>query len=133
MRKGNLNPKLVNILRVSAGPTAKNRHLPPRSVSGGHIRVGGCRSVPGSAPLATRLPARSIMLPGHFAPLGGRTPRQPKRLPSSQTDGMPYGDQRQEGAIVRYRWPIIYLLGFCVVAVPCTARSVIIDIDALSN
>jgi len=36
-----LNPKLlVKILRVFAGPTAKNRHRSPRCVSGGHIHVG---------------------------------------------------------------------------------------------
>jgi hypothetical protein len=39
--RGDLNPKLlVKILRVFASPTAKNPHLPPRSVSGGHIHVG---------------------------------------------------------------------------------------------
>jgi hypothetical protein len=36
-----LNPKhLVKIMRVFAGPTAKNGHQPPRSVSAGHIHVG---------------------------------------------------------------------------------------------
>ena len=40
-RGGDLNPKhLAEILQVFADPTAKNRHLPPRSVSGGHIRIG---------------------------------------------------------------------------------------------
>jgi hypothetical protein len=38
--EGDLNPKLLaKILRLFAGPTAKNRHLPPRTVSGGHICV----------------------------------------------------------------------------------------------
>ena len=38
-----MNPKLLaKILRVFAGPTAKNSHLPPRGVSGGHdiVTVG---------------------------------------------------------------------------------------------
>jgi hypothetical protein len=36
-----LNPKLLaKILKVFASPAAKNRHLPPRTVSGGHI-LGG--------------------------------------------------------------------------------------------
>ena len=39
--EGDLNPTaLVKFLRVFASPTAKNRHLPPRGVSGGHICVG---------------------------------------------------------------------------------------------
>ena len=38
--EGDLNPTLVvKFLRVFADRTAKNRHLPPPSVSGGHIRV----------------------------------------------------------------------------------------------
>jgi hypothetical protein len=41
MPVGDLNlTVLVKIQKVFATPTAKNRHLPPRSVSGGHIRVG---------------------------------------------------------------------------------------------
>ena len=43
MGGGDLNPTpLVKILRVFAGPTAKNSHLPPRGVSGGHdiVTVG---------------------------------------------------------------------------------------------
>src|SRR5262249_6997427 len=39
--RGDLNPTPpVKILRVFGGQTAKNSHLPPRSVSGGHIPVG---------------------------------------------------------------------------------------------
>jgi hypothetical protein len=46
--EGDLDPTLLaKILRVFTGPTAKNRHLPPRSVSGGHIRVGPSRGSAG--------------------------------------------------------------------------------------
>jgi hypothetical protein len=39
--EGDLNPQpLAKILKLFANPTAKNRHLPPPSVSGGHIHVG---------------------------------------------------------------------------------------------
>jgi hypothetical protein len=39
--EGDLNPKLlVKFLKVFHGSTAKDRHLPPRSVSGGHILRG---------------------------------------------------------------------------------------------
>ena len=42
--EGDLNPKpLTKILKVFAGPTAKNRHLPPPTVSGRHIHVGVAR------------------------------------------------------------------------------------------
>jgi hypothetical protein len=53
--RGDLNPKhLVEILRIFTGRTATNRHLPPPSVSGGHIRssVGdkGSRLAPLAGP-----------------------------------------------------------------------------------
>src|SRR5262249_34188419 len=42
--EGDLNPKLlVKFVKVFHGSTAKNRHLPPPSVSGGHIHAGADR------------------------------------------------------------------------------------------
>jgi hypothetical protein len=46
-----LNPTLlVKILRVFANPTAKNPHLPPRSVPAGHIHVGVVGASQGTLP-----------------------------------------------------------------------------------